>query len=206
MQTTATPNSWIPSPKARGYIYKIAAAAGPILVFYGIATAEEFALWLGFAGTLLGSSALVLADVNKPKEIPLAEQAAALEAEADSLESAYNAGRKEVLEEIIETPQQPVSELELISLANEQLSAGYEEKATIGGETLSEAYKLVDEGPALADHVAKLPAGVDPEKLIQAADRQLEAPALPTTRREAKEAQEQIAQAEGRLPAFRLED
>ena len=58
-----TPNRWVPSPKVRAYIYSVAVAAGPLVLFYGLATAEEIALWLGFGGTALAlPSALALAN------------------------------------------------------------------------------------------------------------------------------------------------
>jgi hypothetical protein len=61
-----TPNKFIPSPKVRAYIYSVAVAAGPLALFYGLATAEEIALWLGLGGTALAlPSALALA--NTPR-------------------------------------------------------------------------------------------------------------------------------------------
>ena len=42
-------NKIIPSPAVRAWIYGILIAAGPLAVFYGLATAQEVALWLGVA-------------------------------------------------------------------------------------------------------------------------------------------------------------
>ena len=59
----AAPNRWIPSPRARAYVYSVAVAAGPLVLFYGLASAEEIALWLGLGGTVLAlPSALALAN------------------------------------------------------------------------------------------------------------------------------------------------
>ena len=38
----------------RKYLYAVLVAAGPLLSFYGIASENEVALWLGLGGTLLG--------------------------------------------------------------------------------------------------------------------------------------------------------
>jgi hypothetical protein len=60
---------FITSPKVRAYIYSVGVAAGPLVIFYGLATAQEVALWLGFGGTALAlPSALALA--NTPKKGP----------------------------------------------------------------------------------------------------------------------------------------
>jgi hypothetical protein len=61
-----TPNKWVPSPKVRGYIYRVLVAAGPVCLFYGVLTAEEVAVWLGFGGTVLAPAG-VLALANTPK-------------------------------------------------------------------------------------------------------------------------------------------
>ena len=67
MPEHAAPARFIPSPKARAYIYRVAVAAGPLAIFYGLLTAEEVALWLGLGGTALAlPSALALA--NTPKD------------------------------------------------------------------------------------------------------------------------------------------
>lgn len=61
-----TPNKWIPSPQLRRWIFAILASIGPVLVFYGLATSEEIALWLGIGGTILGTPAGSLAARNVP--------------------------------------------------------------------------------------------------------------------------------------------
>ena len=40
--------------KVRAWLYGVFVAAGPLVVFYGLATADEVALWLGLGGTVLG--------------------------------------------------------------------------------------------------------------------------------------------------------
>jgi len=64
---TTTPNRWIPSPAVRKYLYAVLAAVGPLVVFYGLATAEEVALWLGIGATVLGTPTGTLAAVNTPR-------------------------------------------------------------------------------------------------------------------------------------------
>lgn len=64
---TTTPNKWIPRPELRAWLYRVLAAAGPIVVFYGLMTAEEAALWIGLGGTVLATPAGALASVNVPK-------------------------------------------------------------------------------------------------------------------------------------------
>lgn len=66
-RATATPNVWVPSPEVRLWLYRVLAAAGPLLVFYGFATAEEVALWLGVGGTVLGTVPLTVAAKNVPR-------------------------------------------------------------------------------------------------------------------------------------------
>lgn len=68
LRPARTPNKWIPSPKVRLWVFRSVAAAGPLVVFYGLATAEEVALWLGLGATILGTPALTLASVNVPKD------------------------------------------------------------------------------------------------------------------------------------------
>jgi hypothetical protein len=41
--------------KARQRLYVTLAAAGPLLVFYGLASSEEVALWLGVVSAALGN-------------------------------------------------------------------------------------------------------------------------------------------------------
>lgn len=68
-----TPNRWIPSPEVRGYIYKVLAAAGPLLAAYGILEASDFSLWLALAGTILGAGGNILASANTPKQVEAEE-------------------------------------------------------------------------------------------------------------------------------------
>lgn len=67
MLATETPNSWIPRPEIRKWVYRVLAAAGPIVVFYGWMTSEEIALWLGLGGTVLGTTTGALASTNVPR-------------------------------------------------------------------------------------------------------------------------------------------
>lgn len=62
-----TPNKWIPSQRARRWIFTVLGAFGPIVVFYGLASAEEVALWIGLASTVLVTPALALAEQNVPR-------------------------------------------------------------------------------------------------------------------------------------------
>lgn len=52
------------TPKRRAWIYNVVIAAGPIIIFYGLATAEEFALWGGLLATVLGTGPAALARAN----------------------------------------------------------------------------------------------------------------------------------------------
>jgi hypothetical protein len=65
---TTTPNRWIPRPEVRRWIFRIVIAGGPIVVFYGLMTADEVALWIGLGGTVLGTPAASLAEANVPRE------------------------------------------------------------------------------------------------------------------------------------------
>ena len=38
----------------RAYIYRILLAASPLVVFYGLATADEVALWIALGANILG--------------------------------------------------------------------------------------------------------------------------------------------------------
>lgn len=70
MSTPAAPEAparFIPSPKVRTYIYTVLVAAGPVVCFYGLMTAQEFALWAGLGGTVLAPAGL-LAIANTPKK------------------------------------------------------------------------------------------------------------------------------------------
>ena len=44
----------MPNERTRAYIYAVLVAAVPLLIGYGILTAEEGALWLGLAAAVLG--------------------------------------------------------------------------------------------------------------------------------------------------------
>jgi hypothetical protein len=67
-RATQTPNRWVPSPQARLWIFRTIAAAGPLVTFYGLASAEEVALWLGLGATILGTPAASLAAANVPRD------------------------------------------------------------------------------------------------------------------------------------------
>jgi hypothetical protein len=56
-------NNIIPSPAVRAWIYGVLIAAGPLAVFYGLATEHEVVLWLGVAAAALGNG---LAVANTP--------------------------------------------------------------------------------------------------------------------------------------------
>lgn len=68
LRPTRTPNRCIPSPAVRRWVFRSIAAAGPLVLFYGLATAEEIALWLGLGATILGTPGATLASVNVPKD------------------------------------------------------------------------------------------------------------------------------------------
>lgn len=65
---TTTPNRWVPRPEIRRWLFRVVAAAGPIVTFYGLMTAEEVALWIGLGGTILGTPAASLAGANVPRD------------------------------------------------------------------------------------------------------------------------------------------
>lgn len=67
-EAPAVPARFIPSPKVRAYVYRCILAAGPLVVFYGLMTAQEFALWAGLGGTVL-SPVAALALANTPREV-----------------------------------------------------------------------------------------------------------------------------------------
>lgn len=46
--------SWL-TLERRGKLYRVAAALGAVLIFYGVLTAEALAVWLGLASSLLGN-------------------------------------------------------------------------------------------------------------------------------------------------------
>lgn len=51
----------------RAYIYRILIAVSPIVVFYGLATAEEAALWVTLIANALG---VALAAINTSTGLP----------------------------------------------------------------------------------------------------------------------------------------
>lgn len=68
LRPTRTPNRWIPSPAVRRWLFRSIAAAGPLVVFYGLATADEVALWIGLGATIFGTPPSTLASVNVPRD------------------------------------------------------------------------------------------------------------------------------------------
>jgi hypothetical protein len=50
--------------KRRTWVYNVAIAAGPLVVFYGLLSAEEIALWGGLLAVLLGTGPAALARAN----------------------------------------------------------------------------------------------------------------------------------------------
>ena len=43
----------MPNEKTRAYIYRVLLAVSPLVAFYGLMSADELALWLGVASTVL---------------------------------------------------------------------------------------------------------------------------------------------------------
>jgi len=43
----------MPNEKTRAYIYRVLLAVSPLVAFYGLLSADELALWLGVASTVL---------------------------------------------------------------------------------------------------------------------------------------------------------
>lgn len=58
------------TPHVRKYIYAILIAIGPIVTFYGLASHEEVALWLGVGATVLAvpGNSLALKNINREDE------------------------------------------------------------------------------------------------------------------------------------------
>ena len=52
------------SEEVRGYIYRILTVVGAVLIFYGLFSQEELALWLGVAATILQTGGNALASLN----------------------------------------------------------------------------------------------------------------------------------------------
>lgn len=60
--------------EVRKWIYAVIVAAGPILVFYGVASHEEVILWMGVGATILGVPGGTTALSNlTPKEVEAQE-------------------------------------------------------------------------------------------------------------------------------------
>lgn len=56
----------IASPATRRRLYIVAAAAVPLLVFYGVITEDSAPLWIALAASVLGAGANGLAAANTP--------------------------------------------------------------------------------------------------------------------------------------------
>lgn len=56
----------MPNERTRAYIYAVLAATVPLLIGYGILTAEEAALWLGLAAAVLGLGLATANTSTKP--------------------------------------------------------------------------------------------------------------------------------------------
>jgi len=75
------------SRNLRIYFYSLMIAAGPLVTFYGFASAEEVALWIGAGGTALGLPAGTVALKNlTPKAKPKPEQPATAVADIEPAE------------------------------------------------------------------------------------------------------------------------
>lgn len=48
------------STKTRAWIYRVLGAASLVVAFYGLATEQEIALWIGVANALLGNGLAAL--------------------------------------------------------------------------------------------------------------------------------------------------
>jgi len=62
----AGPARIIVSPTVRLWLYGIVGAAVPLLVIYGVTTAEQGTAWLAVAGAVLAPAGLTLAAANVP--------------------------------------------------------------------------------------------------------------------------------------------
>lgn len=56
--------------KTRAWIYRIAIAAVPLLVAYGLIQDSDAAMWLGVIGAVLGTGTNVLAAANTSTKAP----------------------------------------------------------------------------------------------------------------------------------------
>lgn len=59
-------SKWLTNPHNRQWIYTILIAAGAVLAGYGIATAEQIALWTNLAASVLMIGSGALARANTP--------------------------------------------------------------------------------------------------------------------------------------------
>lgn len=66
-RATHTPNTWIPSPAVRAWLYGIIAAAVPLLVLLGVFSTEVGAHVLNIAAAFLAIGGLALAAKNTPR-------------------------------------------------------------------------------------------------------------------------------------------
>lgn len=66
-RATETPNSWIPSPAVRAWLYAIIAALVPLLVMLGVFSSEVGAHVLNIAAAFLAIGGLALAAKNTPR-------------------------------------------------------------------------------------------------------------------------------------------
>ena len=55
----------MPTPKARRYVYRIALAAGPLLIAGGAVSGDQWPLWVALVGAILVPG---LADANVPTD------------------------------------------------------------------------------------------------------------------------------------------
>ena len=61
------PNKWIPSPRARAWLYGVATAVAAVLVAYGVTSPEQSGQWIMLVGAILGTAPNALALANTPK-------------------------------------------------------------------------------------------------------------------------------------------
>lgn len=56
------------TPARRRYIYRVLTTLGAVVIFYGVATGEEVALWLNVVATALLAGGTGLAAANTPTD------------------------------------------------------------------------------------------------------------------------------------------
>lgn len=61
------------TPARRRYIYRVLTALGGAVIFYGVATGEEVAVWLNVAAVALLTSGTGLAAANTPSDLESAD-------------------------------------------------------------------------------------------------------------------------------------